>query len=182
MTRIASFAVVFLMLAGLTTQVAGEDKPKDAGKTDLVSIQGTWTLVGMETDGHVLAHGKLDGRSSVYEGDRVALKSKGEVRRRRIVTLDPTGRPRPSTRGISTGRFKMKRCPAFMNWKATPSSCASPVLARSGRPSSPRARAPVSSSSLTSKALNPSSCRVRCEVGIFLPMRLVVDSPPERQD
>ena len=40
MTRIASFAVVCLILAGLTTHVSGEDKPKDAGKTDLAKIQG----------------------------------------------------------------------------------------------------------------------------------------------
>ena len=70
-------------------------------------------MIGMETDGHVLAPDEFEGRSSVYEGDRVALKSKGEVRRRGIVTLDSTRTPKAINTWDLDGPFQDETVPGI---------------------------------------------------------------------
>jgi uncharacterized protein (TIGR03067 family) len=64
------------------------------GNDDLDRLQGTWVLVSMEREGEAVPAEDIKGATVVYEGNRVAIWAGDQVRRRGIVTIDPTRRPR----------------------------------------------------------------------------------------
>jgi len=66
----------------------------DPAKTDLDKLQGTWVLVSMQTEGHDVAAEDFKDWTAVYEQNRVTLRAGDRVRRRGIVTLDPSRKPK----------------------------------------------------------------------------------------
>jgi uncharacterized protein (TIGR03067 family) len=71
----------------MVTCLLGLGDPPLAG---LAELQGTWTLVAMETEGHEVPAEDFQGYNAVYEGNRLTLRVGEKVRRRGIVTVDPT--------------------------------------------------------------------------------------------
>jgi len=90
MTRLSAGAILLLASVASPGRARGGDNPRDAAQKDLARLQGTWSLVAMESEGRSLDPGEFEGWCCVYEGDRLTLKAGDEVRRRGIVTLDPT--------------------------------------------------------------------------------------------
>jgi len=94
MTRYVAIAAVGLALASSLAQAAGEGDRREAVKKDLERLQGSWTLVSMESEGNEAPADHIEGWGAVYEGDTLTLKVKDQVRRRGIITIDPTRTPR----------------------------------------------------------------------------------------
>src|SRR5262249_9960773 len=61
---------------------------------DLERLQGTWTLVSLESEGEASSPEQIEGFTATYEGDSLTLKAKETVRRRGIVTLNPSRTPK----------------------------------------------------------------------------------------
>ena len=74
----------------VAVSLAGGEPPR----TDLDALQGTWTLVAMETEGHDVAPEDFKDYTATYEGNRLTLRAGQRVRRRGIVTLDPERKPK----------------------------------------------------------------------------------------
>ena len=66
----------------------------DPAKTDLDKLQGTWVLVSMETEGHEVAAEDFNNWTAVYEQNRVTQRDGDRVRRRGMITLDPSRKPK----------------------------------------------------------------------------------------
>ena len=66
----------------------------DAAQGDLDRLQGTWVLVAMELDGEEFPAEDRKDWSAEYAGNRLILRAGQTVRRRGIVSLDPTRNPR----------------------------------------------------------------------------------------
>lgn len=94
MTRCISMAVVGLALVASLGRAADEANPRDAAKKDLARLQGTWTLVSLESEGEASSPEQIEGFTATYEGDSLTLKAKETVRRRGIVTLNPSRTPK----------------------------------------------------------------------------------------
>ncbi len=62
----------------------------DPPRSDLQKLQGTWLLVAMEKDGEDVPAEDFKDWKSVYEEDRLTLLDGDKVRRRGIVTLEPS--------------------------------------------------------------------------------------------
>jgi len=93
MLRPGPLAIVMLVLASSTLRAEDPRPAREAARADLEKLQGTWTLVSMEVEGQAAPPKAIEGQSAVYEGDAVTLMDGETVRRRGIVTLDPTRRP-----------------------------------------------------------------------------------------
>ena len=93
MIRPGPLAIVMLVLASSTTLAEDPRPTREAARADLEKLQGTWTLVSMEVEGQAAPPKAIEGQSAVYEGDAVTLMDGETVRRRGIVTLEPTRRP-----------------------------------------------------------------------------------------
>src|SRR3954471_21062867 len=93
MLRPGPLAIVILVLASSTLRAEDPRAAREAARADLEKLQGTWTLVSMEVEGQAAPPRAVEGQSAVYEGDAVTLMDGETVRRRGIVTLDPTRRP-----------------------------------------------------------------------------------------
>jgi uncharacterized protein (TIGR03067 family) len=63
-------------------------------KSDLENLQGTWILVAMERDGEDVAAEDFTDWKAVYEGNRVTLRAGERIRRRGVITLDPSRIPK----------------------------------------------------------------------------------------
>jgi uncharacterized protein (TIGR03067 family) len=63
-------------------------------RTDLDALQGTWTMVAMETEGHDVDTEDFKDRTASYEGNRLTLREGDRIRRRGIITLNPDQKPR----------------------------------------------------------------------------------------
>jgi hypothetical protein len=61
MKRLASFAVLILVLASSSGLARDGDDPRDAAKKDLAQLQGAWSLVAMESEGRSLDPEEFDG-------------------------------------------------------------------------------------------------------------------------
>jgi uncharacterized protein (TIGR03067 family) len=83
-----------LLLPFVSLAVAADDKDKDPADRDLLAFQGTWLVVSMEHNGHESAPEDFAGQSSSYEKNRWTLKVGDKVRRRGIITLDPSQTPK----------------------------------------------------------------------------------------
>jgi uncharacterized protein (TIGR03067 family) len=94
MIRLTSVAALILVLVASPGRATDGDDPRDAAKKDLANLQGAWSLVAMESEGRSLDPEEFEGWGAVYEGDRLTLKAKDQVRRRGIVTRDPTRSPK----------------------------------------------------------------------------------------
>ena len=66
----------------------------DPAKADLDKLQGTWQMVSMETEGHDVEAEDFKNFTAVYEQNHVTLRDGDRVRRRGIVTLDPSRKPK----------------------------------------------------------------------------------------
>ncbi len=58
--------------------------------SDLDKLQGTWTLVKMESEGDEVSGEHIKGSTAEYKGNSVTLRSGEMVRRRGIFTLAPS--------------------------------------------------------------------------------------------
>lgn len=84
-----------------------------AADPDLDRLQGTWQLVAMETEGHEVPADELKGRTAVYEGNRLSLRSGADVRRRGIVTLDSSRSPGAMNTWDQDGPFADQTVPGI---------------------------------------------------------------------
>ncbi len=77
-----------LLLSALV--IGGEDP----AQTDLEKLQGTWYLTAKESDGEQALAEDIQGETVVYEQNHVTLRSGDRVRKRGIITLDATRKPK----------------------------------------------------------------------------------------
>ena len=82
-------------------------------RTDLDALQGTWTLVAMETEGHDVDPEDFKDRTATYEGNRLTLREGDRVRRRGIVTLDPDRKPRAVNTWDQDGPYEDQTVPGI---------------------------------------------------------------------
>jgi uncharacterized protein (TIGR03067 family) len=75
------------MLLGLAFLVAAAH---DSPRSDLENLQGTWLLIAMEKDGENVPAEEFKDYKSVYEENRLTLMAGDSVRRRGLVTLEPS--------------------------------------------------------------------------------------------
>jgi uncharacterized protein (TIGR03067 family) len=75
------------MLLGLAFLLAAAGDPPGS---DLEKLQGTWLLVAMENDGETVPAEEFKDYKSVYEDNRLTLLAGDRVRRRGIITLEPS--------------------------------------------------------------------------------------------
>jgi uncharacterized protein (TIGR03067 family) len=75
------------MLLGLAFLLASANDPP---RSDLEKLQGTWLLVAMEREGENVPAEDFKDWKSVYEENRLTLLDGDRVRRRGIVTLEPS--------------------------------------------------------------------------------------------
>src|SRR5262245_26066319 len=90
---------------------------EDATKADLEKLQGTWQLVAMETEGDEMPADELTGRNAVYEGNRPSLRSGETVRRRGIITLDPSRSPKAMNTWDQDGPYADQTVPGIYELK-----------------------------------------------------------------
>src|SRR5215472_3629461 len=84
-------AEVMKPLLVLTTLILSAVDPP---KSDLDKLQGTWLLMAMESSGEAVEAEHFKDWKAVYEGNRVTLWAGERVRRRGIITLDPSRKPK----------------------------------------------------------------------------------------
>ena len=108
-----SFLLLALVMVSSTGRAGYEDDPRDVAKQDLAKLQGTWSLEAMEAEGRSLDPDHFEGWGSVYEGDKLTLKAKDEIRRRGIVTLDPTRTPKAMNTWDLDGPFQDETVPGI---------------------------------------------------------------------
>jgi uncharacterized protein (TIGR03067 family) len=85
----------------------------DPAKTDLDELQGTWVLVSMQTEGHDVAAEDFKDWTAVYEQNRVTLRAGDRVRRRGIVTLDPSRKPKAINTWDQDGPYEDQTVPGI---------------------------------------------------------------------
>jgi len=85
----------------------------DPAKTDLDKLQGTWVLVSMQTEGHDVAAEDFKDWTAVYEQNRVTLRAGDRVRRRGIVTLDPSRKPKAINTWDQDGLYEDQTAPGI---------------------------------------------------------------------
>lgn len=83
------------------------------GTDDLAKLQGTWQLVAMETEGHEVPPEELKSRTAQYEGNRLTLRSGTDIRRRGIVTLAPSRKPRAMNTWDQDGPYEDQTVPGI---------------------------------------------------------------------
>jgi uncharacterized protein (TIGR03067 family) len=85
----------------------------DPAKSDLDKLQGTWVLVKMEAEGDEVPAEHFEGRNAVYEGNRLTLREGEDVRRRGIVTLDPSRKPKSMNTWDRDGPYEDSTVPGI---------------------------------------------------------------------
>jgi len=80
----ATMSVYLGLLAAVLSAQASEKA------SDLDRLQGIWVLVSMEREGETVPAEDLKDTTVVYEGNRVSLRASTSIRRRGIITLDPS--------------------------------------------------------------------------------------------
>jgi hypothetical protein len=84
-------ATMNLLTVLMTAFLLGSGYPP---KADPDKLQGTWVMVSMETEGHEVAAEDFKNWTAVYEQNHLALRDGDRVRRRGIITLDPSRKPK----------------------------------------------------------------------------------------
>jgi len=97
----------FIVAASLS--LVGGEPPR----TDLDAIQGTWTLVAMETEGHEADPEDFKDYTATYEGNRLTLRAGDRVRRRGIITLAPDRKPRAVNTWDQDGPYEDQTVPGI---------------------------------------------------------------------
>jgi uncharacterized protein (TIGR03067 family) len=87
--------------------------PGDPHPGDLAELQGTWVMVSMETEGHEAPAEDIKDYFAVYEGNRLTLRVGERVRRRGIVTVNPTRRPKAINTWDQDGPFEDQTVPGI---------------------------------------------------------------------
>jgi uncharacterized protein (TIGR03067 family) len=113
MKSLASGTVLILVLVSSSGMAKNGDDPRDAAKKDLARLQGAWSLVSMEADGRSLEPDEFEGWGSIYDGDRLTLKARDEIRRRGLVTLDPSRTPKAMNTWDLDGPFEDQTVPGI---------------------------------------------------------------------
>jgi uncharacterized protein (TIGR03067 family) len=85
----------------------------DPAQTDLDKLQGMWVLVSMQTEGHDVAAEDFKDWTAVYEQNRVTLRAGDRVRRRGIVTLDPSRKPKAINTWDQDGPYEDQTVPGI---------------------------------------------------------------------
>jgi len=85
----------------------------DPAQTDLDKLQGMWVLVSMQTEGHDVAAEDFKDWTAVYEQNRVTLRAGDRVRRRGIVTLDPSHKPKAINTWDQDGPYEDQTVPGI---------------------------------------------------------------------
>ncbi|MGC8641233.1 MAG: TIGR03067 domain-containing protein [Isosphaeraceae bacterium] len=79
-----------LLALAVALGIYGEDETT----AELEKLQGTWTLVAMEVDGEEFPAEDRKDWTSEYAGNRLTLRAGETVRRRGIISLDPSRNPK----------------------------------------------------------------------------------------
>ncbi len=117
MTRIPSLAILILVVVAPTVSAADKPSTREAARKDLAALQGTWSLVAMETEGDAVGADEFKGWHVVYDGDTVTLHSDTEVRRHGIITLDPTRKPKAINTWDQDGPYDDRTVPGIYELK-----------------------------------------------------------------
>jgi uncharacterized protein (TIGR03067 family) len=105
---------VVLTLA-LALFVMGAEKDKD--QADLDRLQGTWTMVSMEVEGHEVGDENIADKSAVYKGNRLSLMAGDTVRRQGIVTLNAERTPKAMNTWDQDGPFADHTVPGIYEFE-----------------------------------------------------------------
>jgi len=87
--------------------------PADPAGSDLDRLQGTWVLVEMQREGEDVPAEDFKGWTAVYEGNRITLRDGDRVRRRGIVTLDPSRKPKAINTWDQDGPYEDQTVPGI---------------------------------------------------------------------
>jgi uncharacterized protein (TIGR03067 family) len=82
-------------------------------RSDLEKLQGTWVLVAMQREGEDVPPEEFKGWTAVYETNRISLHDGERVRRRGIVTLDPSRKPKAVNTWDQDGPFEDQTVPGI---------------------------------------------------------------------
>ena len=85
----------------------------DPPMTDLDRLQGTWILVAMEREGEPVPAEDLNKGNAVYEQNRITLREGERVRRRGIVTLDASRKPKAINTWDRDGPYEDQTVPGI---------------------------------------------------------------------
>ncbi len=92
-------------VASILAVPALDDDPRAAAKADLAKLQGVWTMTAMETEGHTVDAEEFAGRNTKYQGDMALLRAGETVRRRGVISIDPTRTPKAMNTWDQDGPF-----------------------------------------------------------------------------
>jgi uncharacterized protein (TIGR03067 family) len=90
-------------LAALAALVAAAEDT-DAAKKDLMQLQGTWTIVSAQRDGHALADDYVCDFKRVTKGDVTTITHKGQLYLKATFTLDPSKNPKTIDYSVTDGQ------------------------------------------------------------------------------
>jgi uncharacterized protein (TIGR03067 family) len=99
-----------ILLVLLTAAFWGGGEP---ALTDLEKLQGTWVLVAMETEGHDVPAEDFKDWTAVYERNHVALRVGDRIRRRGIITLDSSRKPKAINTWDQDGPYEDQTVPGI---------------------------------------------------------------------
>jgi uncharacterized protein (TIGR03067 family) len=85
----------------------------DPPRSDLDRLQGTWLLVAMEREGEDVPAEDFKDWKAVYEENRITLRAGERVRRRGIVTLDPSRKPKAINTWDQDGPYEDQTVPGI---------------------------------------------------------------------
>lgn len=99
-----------LALAAFCVLSIAADAPD---KADLEAIQGTWVLSAMESEGEDVPKEHFKAWTAEYQGNRVTFRDGERVRRRGIVTLDPSRNPKAVNTWDQDGPYEDRTVPGI---------------------------------------------------------------------
>jgi len=97
-----------LVVPALLLIIAG-----DPPMSDLDRLQGTWVLVAMEREGESVPAEDLKDGNAVYEQNNITLREGERVRRRGIVTLDASRKPKAINTWDRDGPYEDQTVPGI---------------------------------------------------------------------
>jgi uncharacterized protein (TIGR03067 family) len=98
------------LLALVSVLMMNADLP---GDSDLDKLQGTWVLAKMEVDGEAISPENFKNWQSDYKGNKLTLHAGETVRRRGIVTLEPSRNPKAINTWDQDGPFEDQTVPGI---------------------------------------------------------------------
>jgi uncharacterized protein (TIGR03067 family) len=101
------------MISLLTLAAALSVAADDPAPSDLDRLQGTWLLITLEAEGEDVPAEQHEGWNAVYAGNRLTLRAGEMVRRRGIITLDPSRSPRAMNTWDQDGPYEDQTVPGI---------------------------------------------------------------------